>query len=62
MTLTLLNVTYVSNFMTNVVSQAKLHAKGVYFDSWKMHLHREGETYAHVDRHGGHFVVENNPY
>ena len=37
--ITLLNVAYVSNFMTNLVSQDLLYVKGLYFDNWKNHLH-----------------------
>jgi hypothetical protein len=37
--MTLLNVAYVSNFMTNAVSQNLLYVKDVYFDNNKLHLH-----------------------
>lgn len=42
-TMTLLNVAYVSNFMTNIVFQDILYDNGLYFESWKMHLHQEGK-------------------
>lgn len=59
-TMTLLDVAYVSDFITNIVAQDKLRAKRVYFDNWKMHLHREGNTIGHVTRHGGHYLLEDN--
>lgn len=59
-TMTLLNVAYVSDFMTNLVSQDILYTKGVYFDNGKMHLYREGKTMAYVERHNGHYLMENN--
>lgn len=58
--MTLLNVAYVSNFMTNIVSQDILYDKGLYFDNWKLHLHREGQTVGFVERHQGHYLLENN--
>ena len=59
-TMTLLDVAYVSNFMANLVSQGRLHAKGLYFDNWKMHLHRQGETVGLVEWNNGHYLLENN--
>ena len=58
--MTLLDVAYVPDFMTNIVSQDKLYTKGLYFDNWKMHLHREGQTVGLVERHNGHYLLENN--
>lgn len=58
--LTLLNVAYVADFMTNLVSQDLLYVKGLYFDNWKLHLHREGTTIATVNRHNGHYLLEDN--
>ena len=56
----LLNVAYVPKFMTNIVSQDILYTKGLYFDNWKMHLHREEITIGLVERHNGHYLLENN--
>ena len=58
--ITLLNVAYVSNFMTNLVSQDLLYVKGLYFNNWKNHLHREGKTVAYVKRYDGHYLLEDN--
>lgn len=58
--ITLLNVAYVPNFMTNIVSEYKLSVKGLYFDSWKMHLHRDGKTFGFVERYNGRCLLENN--
>ena len=59
-TMTLLNVAYVSDFMTNLVCQSILAAKGVYFDGWKNHLHREGRPIGFVEPINGHYIMENN--
>ena len=58
--MTLLNVAYVPNFMTNTVSPGKLNTNWFHFDSWKMHLHRESETISLVERYNGHHLLENN--
>lgn len=58
--MTLLNVAYVPEFMTNIVSQDILYTKGVFFDNWRMHLHQHGNTFSYVERHNGHYLLENN--
>lgn len=58
--MTLLNVAYVAKFMTNIVSQDLLYVKGLHFDSWKLHLHREGNTIMTVKRYNGHYLLEDN--
>ena len=58
--MTLVNVAYIPNFTTNLVSQSKLRAKGLYFDDWKMHLHQEGKTIGLVELFHGHYLLENN--
>lgn len=58
--MTLLNVAYVSGFMTNLVSQSILRSKGLYFDDWKMHMHREEKTIGFVEEYNGHYIIENN--
>ena len=58
--MTLLNVAYVPNFMTNLVSQQILCSKGLYFDDWKMHLHKQGKTIGFVKAHHGHYLLEDN--
>ena len=39
--LTLGEVAYVSQFLTNIVCEERLHIKDVFFSSQKMHLHRD---------------------
>ena len=58
--ITLLNVAYVSDFMTNLVSINILTSKGVYFNSKEMHLYRDTGTMAYVENHGGFHLMENN--
>lgn len=58
--ITLLNVAYVADFMTNIVSQDILRSKGLYFDNWKMHLHREGVSIGFVKPYNGHYIMEDN--
>lgn len=58
LTITLLNVAYVSDFMTNLVSDDILYTKGVYFDNYKMHLHRKGESIGYVERYNGRYLLE----
>ena len=58
--MTLLNVAYVSEFMTNLVSQSILASKGVYFDGWKNQLHREGTPIGFVESLNGHYILEKN--
>ncbi len=58
--MTLLNVAYAPGFMTNIVSQDILYTKGLFFDNWMMHLHRQGNTVGYVERHNGHYLLENN--
>ena len=58
--ITLLNVAYVPDFMTNVVSQDILRSKGLYFDNWKMHLHEKGVSFGFVTPYNGHYLMEDN--
>ena len=58
--MTLLNVAYVSEFHTNLVSQSILASKGVYFDGWKNELHRDGNPIAFVESSNGHYFMEKN--
>ena len=58
--LPLANVAYVSNFMTNLVSQDIFYTKGHFFDNWKMHLHRQRETVGFVERYHGYYFFKNN--
>ena len=59
--ITLLNVAYVPDFMTNIVSLHKFVEQGVHFDTEKMHLHINGETYCKVYPKAGHFTFNSRP-
>ena len=59
-TITLLNVAYVSDFMTNLVSMSILTSKRVYFDTKEMHFYRDSGTMAYVENYNGHHLMENN--
>ena len=58
--MTLLNVAYISDFMTNLVSEDILCSRGACFDNYKTHLHRKGEAIGYVERFNGHYILENN--
>jgi hypothetical protein len=58
--MTLLNVAYVSNFMTNAVSQNLLYVKDLYFDNDKLHLHKKENIIAWVKRFNDHYLLKNN--
>lgn len=58
--MTLLNVAYISDFMTNLVSQSILASKRVYFDGWKKELHRDGTPIGFVEERNGHYIMEEN--
>ena len=55
-----INVYYIADFMINVVSNFRLNEKKMYFDEWKMHLHRKKKTLYYVKRHNGHLLLKNN--
>ena len=59
-TMTLLNVSYIGNFMTNFVSGIALHKKGVHFDTQYSRLHKNGETVGYVYLRHDHFLMEDN--
>jgi hypothetical protein len=59
-TMTLENVAYISNFMTNLIAQSLLKRKGLCFDDWKMHLHVEDATVVNVQAYDEHYLLENN--
>ena len=58
--MTLLNVAYISSFMTNIVAGSILEDKGVHFDIEHRHLHRGGIIFAFASRVGAHYVLEDN--
>jgi hypothetical protein len=58
--ITLLNVAYIANFITNLVSQNRLYVKNLYFDNWKLHLHRDESTMITVKRYNEHYLLKNN--
>ena len=55
--MTLLNVAYISGFMTNLVSQSILASKGVYFDG-KTKLIQDNITIGLVEPLNGHYILE----
>lgn len=59
-TMTLLNVSYIENFMTNFVSGIILHKKGVDFDTEYSRLHKNGETMGYAHFRHDHFLIEDN--
>ena len=59
-TITLNNVHYVPEFMTNIVSAALLKAKGVLVDTERQRLHSEGKTFLLLTRIGDHYALEDN--
>lgn len=59
-TMTLANVSYAPEFMTNVVSGSILEDKGFHFDGQNRRLQSKGQTKVLVKRIGGHYALENN--
>lgn len=57
--ITLTNVAYVPDFLTNVAALDLFAAKGVHFDSSVPHMHSEGKTVFHAYRLGGHYTLMN---
>lgn len=58
--ITLKDVCYIPNFMTNIVAARKFRAKGVFFDDQKMRLHTNGKTLGWVKHVFNHDVLEDN--
>ena len=58
--ITLTNVSYVSQFMTNIVSGVILHTKGLDFDTQGCRLHKNGKTFGYANIKHGHFIMEDN--
>ena len=56
----LLNVSYVPDFMVNIVAGSILADKGLHFDTAHSHLHRNGTPVVVVPRIGAHYVLEDN--
>jgi hypothetical protein len=56
--ITLTDVAFVPHFKTNLVSLTKVKAKGVHWDTEKMHLHTKGKTLCLVDEINGIAVLE----
>ncbi|KAG6995781.1 hypothetical protein G7Y79_00042g078860 [Physcia stellaris] len=56
----LLNVSYVPDFMVNIVAGSILADKGLHFDTAHGHLHRNGAPIVRVPRVGAHYVLEDN--
>lgn len=58
--LTLSNVIYISDFMTNIVSGSRLAAKGLHFDTYQARLHMNGNTIGYAPMLEGHYFMERN--
>ena len=58
--ITLTEVCYVPDLMTNAVSDYRLSLKGVFFDGWKKHLHVKGKTLYNLKHINGHYLLEDN--
>ena len=58
--ITLRDVCYIPNFMTNIAATGKFRAKGVYFDDQRMRMHANGRTLGWVRHTHGHDVLEDN--
>jgi hypothetical protein len=58
--MTLLNVAYIADFRINLVSKNRLYVKSLYFDHWKLHLHRDESTMITVKRYNEHYLLKNN--
>ena len=56
---TLINVAYIPDFLTNVAALNLFAAKGVHFDSSILHMHRQSKTVFHIYRLGGHYTFTN---
>jgi hypothetical protein len=59
--ITLLNVAYIPNFMTNLVSLGKMVQKGVHWDTEKNNLRYKGKHLCHVHQLGGHWTLTPTP-
>jgi hypothetical protein len=60
--MTLMNVTYVIDFLTNTVILNLLIANKVHFDSWKMHLHSKNNILIHVKCQNDHYLLKSNKF
>jgi hypothetical protein len=58
--MTLENVAYIFDFMTNLIAQSLLKKKDFCFDDWKMHLHVEDITIVNVQVYDEHYLLKNN--
>ncbi|SLM34143.1 Ribonuclease H-like domain [Lasallia pustulata] len=59
-TIELLDVVYVPEYLTNLVSMHQFAAKGVYHDARNSRLERDHITLCHIKEHGGHYLLEDN--
>ncbi|SLM36894.1 Ribonuclease H-like domain [Lasallia pustulata] len=59
-TIELLDVVYVPEYLTNLVSMHQFAAKGMYHDARNSRLERDHITLCHIKEHGGHYLLEDN--
>lgn len=58
--MSLLNMTYVSRFMTNAVCQDLLYVKRLFFNNEHLHLHRGKIIVATMKRFNDHYLMKDN--
>ena len=60
-TIELLNVAYVPDYLTNLISIDLVKRKGVYFDNRRMMLYTENnKLFCDVKAYGAHYLIEDN--
>ncbi|SLM38807.1 Ribonuclease H-like domain [Lasallia pustulata] len=59
-TIELLDIVSVPEYLTNLVSMHRFAAKGVYHDARNSRLERDHITLCHIKEHGGHYLLEDN--
>ena len=59
-TIDLLNVVYIPDYPTNLVSLHKAESKGIYWDHQNMRLTKENQLFCDVKAYGGHYFLEDN--
>ncbi|SLM34863.1 Ribonuclease H-like domain [Lasallia pustulata] len=59
-TIELLDVVYVPEYLTNLVSMHRFAAKGIYHDARNSRLERDHITLCHIKEHSGHYLLEDN--
>lgn len=58
--MTLINVVYIPEFMTNIISQSILKAKRLCYDGWKDHLHCEEKIIVKMSKYNRYLLLKDN--